>query len=326
MELIGHERTKQQLRISTLSAGKLNLAPPHILFSGAPGCGKTSMARRLAEQADYEFVMAQPNDMKGYDEVQRVLQLLDHSNYDERGNRIGPIRPTILFFDEIHNMPLKGQETLGIAMENFVIEAKKSGQAIWLPYFTVVGATTLAGKLSKPFLDRFKLRFTFEPYNMEEMAQIIKVHSQRLKAPMSPLGLKAIAKRSRGTPRIAVGFVERVRDKMIAISSEFAKLPLILSVFDDLGIDEEGLTRVERKILSALFEAGIPVGLDNLSIITEEDKKTISESAEPFLIRKGYILKSGKGRIITQKGIDYIQQQGYGKLKKVEISMSYKRT
>lgn len=325
MDLIGHEKTKEQLSISTLSARKRNSAPPHILFSGAPGCGKTSMARFIATQSEYHFVTAQPNDMKGYDEVVRVLKLLDHTNYDEQGDRIGRIRPTILFFDEIHNMPLKGQETLGIAMENFIVEAKKSGKAIWLPYFTVVGATTKAGKLSKPFLDRFKLRFTFEPYALGEMERIVRLHSERQKAFMSVAGLRAVAKRSRGTPRIAVGFVERIRDKMLAVGSDFATVPLIRSVFDDLGIDEEGLTTVELKILKALFDAEMPVGLDNLSIITEEDKKTIADSAEPFLIRKGFILKSGKGRVITQKGVDYIQQQGHGKLKKVEISLDYKR-
>jgi Holliday junction DNA helicase RuvB len=283
------------------------------------------MARLLAEESDYHFISAQPNDLKGYDEVIRLTKLFDHKNYDERGDRVGIIRPTILFFDEIHNMPLKGQEVLGIAMENFTLEAKKSGMAIWVPYFTVVGATTKAGKLSKPFLDRFKLRFTFEPYSIEEMMKIVELHARKNKVFMSPAGLRAVAKRSRGTPRIAVGFVERIRDKMLALGSEFATVKLINSVFDDLGIDEKGFTSTELKILTALFEAEVPVGLDNLSIITEEDKKTISESAEPFLIRNGFILKSGKGRIITPKGIDYIQQQGHGKLKKVEISFDYKR-
>jgi Holliday junction DNA helicase RuvB len=325
MKLIGHKKTKEQLSISTLSAKRLNTAPPHILFSGAPGCGKTSMARLLAEESNYHFLSAQPNDMKGYDEVMRLFKLFDYKNYDERGDRIGIIRPTILFFDEIHNMPLKGQEVLGIAMENYTVEAKKSGMAIWVPYFTVVGATTKAGKLSKPFLDRFKLRFTFEPYSISEMVKIVRLHALKHKVFMSPAGLNEVAKRSRGTPRIAVGFVERIRDKMLAISSKFATVTLILSVFNDLGIDEEGFTTTELKILKALFEAEMPVGLDNLSIITEEDRKTISDSAEPFLIRKGFILKSGKGRIITPKGIDYIQQQGHGKLKKVEISFDYKR-
>lgn len=325
MKLIGHEKTKEQLNISTLSAKRLNTAPPHTLFSGAPGCGKTSMARLFAEEAGYHFISAQPADMKGYDEVLRVFKLFDHSNYDERGDRTGIIRPTILFFDEIHNMPLKGQEVLGIAMENYTIEAKKSGMAIWVPYFTVVGATTKAGKLSKPFLDRFKLRFTFEPYSVPEMMEIVRVHAEKQKIRMSIAGLREVAKRSRGTPRIAVGFVERIRDKMLAVGSRFATVHLIRSVFIDLGIDEQGFTSTELKILKALFEAEMPVGLDNLSIITEEDKKTISDSAEPFLIRRGFILKSGKGRVITPKGIDYIQQQGHGQLKKVEISFDYKR-
>lgn len=325
MALIGHEKTKEQLEIASLSAKKLNLAPPHILFAGAPGCGKTSMAKYLAETGDYLFLTAQPNDMKDYDSVVRIFQLMDHSNYNERGDRIGIVRPSVVFLDEIHNMPLKGQEIFGIAMENFMLEAKKSGMGVWLPYFTLVGATTKAGKLSKPFLDRFKLKFTFQPYDPPEMRKIVSFHAKRLGVRISLLGIDGIAKRSRGTPRLAVGFIERVRDKALALGSSFATSVLVENVFEDLGIDEEGLTQTDLKILKALFEAKQPVGLDNLSIITEEDSKTISDSAEPFLVRKGFILKTGKGRIISQKGTDYIQQQGHGKLKKIEIPFDHKR-
>lgn len=327
MKIIGHEKNKKQLEVSSVAAIKRNVALPHMLFSGAAGCGKTSLARYVAEKTDVPFLSVVPNDLKDYESVLKILDRLDHKNYDEKGNRCGKIKPTILFLDEVHNLPLKGQELLGLVMERFMIESSKPNRYFWIPFFTMVGATTLAGKLSKPFRDRFKLNFNFQPYEIEEMIDIVKYHSNKLETRVTPSGLVEIAKRSRGTPRIAVGFVERIRDRMLSGGSRIATVPLIKDVFKDMGVDDEGFTTLELRILKILFEADTPVSLDNLSIILQEDSKSIRDFAEPYLIRSGLILISGKGRIVTEKGIQHLKNSGKTKkMIKEEIDFNYKRT
>lgn len=326
-QFIGHEKTKKQIMIAAQSAIKRNKAIPHILFTGTPGCGKTSMAKYMAIKFGLPFLSVVPNEMKDYKSVINILEKLNHREYDRRGNRVGKIIPTLLFFDEIHNLPLKGQELLGLAMERFIMESKKPNKYYWTPFFTLVGATTMAGKLSKPFLNRFKMTFIFEPYSLNEMIEIVKTHADKLGVGLSTIGAQDIAKRGRGIPRTVVGYTERIRDKIIATNSTWASPCLIKDVFKDMGIDKEGLTTNELKILSILSESDIPVSLDNLSIITEEDSKTIKTYAEPFLIRKGFMLISGKGRILTEKGREYITNNNCltGKFQKDEINFDYER-
>jgi len=327
MEIIGHENTKKQLEVAMLAAYKRNKALPHIMFAGSPGCGKTSMARFVARRFKVPFLSVVPNDLKDYKTVMKVLNQLDHKNYDDHGNRIGGITPTILFIDEVHNLPLKGQELLGLAMERFIIESGRPNKYYWLPFFTLIGATTSPGKLSKPFRDRFKLNFIFQPYDLEEMDKIVLYHMKRLNIQIETAAIRIISKRTRGIPRIAVGFVERVRDKILATAAPWANKIMVEDVFVDMGIDSEGFTNTELKVLKSLFDAGgAPVGLENLAIITEEDKKTIRDSVEPFLIRKGLILVSGKGRILTPKGIEYIESTGkIDRPVKKEIEFDYQR-
>jgi Holliday junction DNA helicase RuvB len=325
--MIGHENTKKQLEIAIDAARQRNMSIPHILLSGAAGCGKTSTARLLAEQTDSPFLSVVPNDLKDYKSIVKVLERLDHTGYDNKGNRTNIIHPSILFLDEVHNLPTKGQELLGIVMERFILESMKPNMYIWIPYFTLVGATTIAGKLSKPFRDRFKLNFNFQPYEIKDMIKIVRFHAKRLKVKLTPASVIEIARRSRGTPRVAVGFLERVRDKALSIEATVVTSKLTMEVFDTIGIDEEGFTKLELKILKTLFDAGLPVGLDNLSIILQEDAKSIRDFAEPYLIRKGMMLVSGKGRIITEKGAQYLNNSGNtDKLVKKEIDFNYQRS
>jgi len=327
MKIIGHENTKEQIKIASLAAEKRNKALPHILFSGAAGCGKTSMAKYVASHRNVKIVSAVPKNLKDYNSIIKVLERLDHNNYSPMGDRLGPIRPSVLFLDEIHQLPLYGQELLGVAMENYTIEARVPGQVHWTPYFTLIGATTDDGKLSKPFRDRFKLRFVFEPYSEDEIVDIITAKANTSKIPITYDSVKAIARRSRGVPRLAVGFLGRTRDMAIARGEKFVGLHAVELVFKQLGIDENGFTQIEMKILKALYESDGPLGLDNLSIVVNEAPKTILTSIEPFLIQKGLIQRSGKGRILSKKGEDYLMESGYlGKKKsKMTIEVGYER-
>lgn len=326
MDVIGHDNTKKQLEVAMSASEKMNMALPHMLFSGAAGCGKTSLARYIAEKTNSDFLSVVPNDIKDYQSVLKLLDRLDLTNYDDIGNRIGRIKPTIVFFDEVHNLPLKGQEILGLVMERFIIEANKPNKYFWVPFFTMIGATTLAGKLSKPFRDRFKLNFAFQPYNNEDMIKIVRYHAKEMSIRISIAGAEEVAKRSRGTPRIAVGYLERIRDRMIAEESDVASTYLIKETFNDMNIDDEGLTTLETRILKSLFDISKPVSLDNLSTILQEDSKSIKDFAEPFLIRKGLVLVSGKGRIITEKGIQHLNTSGKaGRMVKKEIDFNHER-
>jgi Holliday junction DNA helicase RuvB len=329
MQLIGHKETKEQIDISVKSAKKRNASIPHMLFAGVAGCGKTSMSKLIAHKNDTDFLSVPAQEFKDHESVMDILERLSHAGYDERGNRLGEnslIKPTILFVDEIHRMPIVGEEHLGIAMEEYRMASGKEGNFYWIPYFTLIGATTDDGSLSKPFRERFKMRFVFDPYSDEEIADIIKLYSRskEIDMEMTPRSVRRLTMRSRGIPRMAKGYLERVRDLRLSISgSPTINSSLVEETFKRMGIDEEGLTKVELKILQALCDAGIPLGLDNLSVVVNESPKTLSASAEPFLIRKGFVLRSGKGRVLTKKGRDYLGK--IGARKKVEISADYVR-
>lgn len=330
MNLIGHENTKEQIQSALSSARYRNKALPHMLFAGSAGCGKTSLAKEVAHAGNVSFITATADDLKDEKTVKNVLKELDCSNYDPYGCRKGTVSPSILFLDEIHQLPLKGQEILGIAMEDFKINSGKTSKFFWLPYFTVVGATTNDGMLSKPFRDRFKLRFIFEPYSKDDITKVVLYHASKLDIIISPKAARVIAQRSRGIPRISIGYLENARDDAI----QRVGIPMITSqmaeaTFRKLGIDNDGLTRVELKIMEALYNSEVPIGLDNLSIIANENTKTLMESAEPFLIQKGLITRSGRGRSITLDGIAYLERNGIlgeRKVNRVDIEADFVRT
>lgn len=327
MRLIGHKDTKSQIQIAITAANKLNTAPPHMLFAGVAGCGKTSMARYIARKNDTEFLQVPATDLKEYKSVLEILENLNHLGYDRMGNRLGKIKPTTLFVDEIHRLPIAGQEPLGIAMEEYRIAAGKDGLCNWVPYFTLVGATTDDGSLSKPFRERFPMRFVFDTYSDKEIMKILGVHANSLNIEVTPRAIKEITKRGRGVPRIAVGYMKRARDLCLSMDGRIVTQTMTLETFKEMGIDERGFTKVEIKILKALYDAGIPIGLDNLSVTVNESAKTLSASAEPFLVREGLIIRSGKGRLITKKGKNYLAESGYtGKTHKIEIPAGYVRT
>jgi len=306
--LIGNDNIKEQITAAIKAAKARNREIPHMLFSGHPGCGKTSLAKAVAKAAGHDMLHVSPKDLINHKRVSELLRKLDHTGYDPRGNRVADIKPSIVFIDEIHNLPLVGQEILGIAMENFYIETGRPNELYWIPYFTVIGATTLAGELSKPFLDRFKLIFHFSPYTNEESLRIIDMHAKRLKAALSYEAAMEIVNRGRGVPRILVRYLERAIDEAYAVNSPIISRELVLTMFGRMGVDPHGFSQTEVGILKTLYNSDRPIGLDNLAIVTGESAKTIKDTVEPELIRKGLMVRTGSGRIITQKGRDYINE------------------
>jgi len=327
-DLIGHHNTKKQLIIAAKASEKLNKAMDHMLFAGVAGCGKTSMARYVAYHSNADFLQVPPTDFKDYKSVADILERLNLKGYDRKGNRVGKIKPTILFVDEIHRMPITGEEPLGVAMEDYKIPMGKDGLVCWVPYFTLIGATTDDGSLSKPFRERFGLRFVFNTYSIDEILEIIELNLASIGMAASQKAIRLIAQRGRGIPRITKGYLKRAHDRVISLGGNIITAKMVEETFDELGIDSEGFTEVEIKILQALHDAKMPLGLDNLSVTVNESPKALQSSAEPYLIRKGYIARSGKGRIITTAGRNYLIKNGYtGKKKfKMEIPANYERT
>lgn len=327
MKIVGNNDIQQQMHVATESAKKENRSIPHMLFAGAAGCGKTTMAKEIAQMSGTDFVRLLPDAIKSMADVYRLFEGLNHENYDTKGNRIGEIKPPVVFIDEIHNLKLLPQEWIGVAMENFALEGK-DGKYYWLPYFTLVGATTNDGLLSKPFLDRFKMRFIFRPYPFEESVQIVIVHAERLNLAIMMDAAEAIAQRGRGVPRILVGYLERCRDTATVRDSKLITKDVVEDTFTLLGVDASGLRETELRLMKSLYSAGMPVGVENLSIIINEAPKTIVNAIEPFLIQKGFIVRSGQGRILTEKGRQYLENSGFfGKkrFQKETLSAGYVR-
>jgi Holliday junction DNA helicase RuvB len=265
-----------------------------------------------------------PEHLKKMDDVLSIFEKLDVTNYSEYGDIIGPIKPAVVFIDEIHNIKLPVQEWLGVAMENFEIESS-DGKVYWVPYFTLVGATTNDGLLSKPFLDRFKMRFIFRPYSFDESVEIVLVHAARLNQRITHEATEEISKRGRGVPRILVGYLERCRDTSIVNRTGIITQEVALNTFDLLGIDSIGLRETELRLMKVLYEVNAPVGVENLSIIINEAPKTIVSSIEPFLIQNGFVIRSGQGRILTQKGREYLEVSGSKKIVRKPLPPGYVR-
>jgi len=313
-EMVGNDQTKTQLIVSGQAAVAENRPVPHTLMGGAAGCGKTTAARGLAQFLDAVFIQADPATLKASDDFVSIIKQLPQEGYGEGGVVTGNIKQAVLFLDEIHNMPLKGQELLGIAMENWVFpvnvkkKARKEKVMIWLPRFTVVGATTMTGGLSKPLRDRFKLQFQFKTYSLDESEFIVVTHAAKMGLDMTQEAAKGIANRGRGVPRVLVRFLERARDHA-RVLTEDGKITkdVVEAMFSFLEIGPTGLTSQDHRLLECLYDnKDVPVGLDSLAVILDECPTTISRELEPYLIRRGLLMRSSRGRLLTEEGDKYI--------------------
>jgi Holliday junction DNA helicase RuvB len=224
----------------------------------------------------------------------------------------------ILFIDEIHRLKPAVEEVLYSAMEDFrldiVVGNGPAAQTIKidLPKFTLIGATTRPGMLSNPLRDRFGIVFRLNFYSVEELAQIITNAARRLGVEITPEGAEEIGRRSRGTPRIALRLLRRVRDFVQVAGKGVIDRESAAAGIEALGIDRWGFDQLDRRLLQLLVESGKPMGLSTIAAALSEEEGTIEEVIEPFLLAEGYIRKTPRGRVATQKAVEVVKFGGGG--------------
>jgi Holliday junction DNA helicase RuvB len=298
-EFIGQAKIKQQLDVVLKAANKEKRTPDHVLLAGPPGLGKTTLAMIVARESGSALKLASGPTISHTGDMAALLSALQEGE--------------TLFIDEIHRLPKGVEEMLYIAMEDYridIIVGKGPGATsvpLQLAPFTLVGATTRAGMLPAPLRDRFGFTGHLEYYEHSEIEQVIRRSANRLNINLENEGIVELARRSRGTPRIANRLLRRVRDYLVVHESEgsSAAVNSALQLFD---IDEFGLDRLDRAVLKALVTnfAGGPAGISTLASAVGEDSGTIESVVEPYLVREGLISRTQRGRVATQRGWDVL--------------------
>ena len=292
-EFIGQERVREQISLVLESAQRRGRPPDHVLLSGAPGLGKTSLAMIIAAELGAGIRITSGPALERAGDLAALVSSLSEGE--------------VLFIDEIHRIARPAEELLYVAMEDFrvdVIVGKGPGSTaipLEVAPFTLVGATTRSGLLSGPLRDRFGFTAHMEPYSPAELERVLVRSAGLLGVDLPPDGAAEIAGRSRGTPRIANRLLRRVRDYAEIRSDgivDVATAQAALAVYD---VDELGLDRLDREVLRALVLrfGGGPVGLSTLAVAVSEERETVEEVAEPFLVRSGLIVRTPRGRLAT---------------------------
>jgi Holliday junction DNA helicase RuvB len=292
-EYVGQEKVRKNLQIAIQAAKQRNDALDHILLMGPPGMGKTTLANIVAHEMSVSLKTTSGPVIQRAGDLVALL-----TNLQER---------EILFIDEIHRLPSAIEEVLYPAMEDYKLDiivgqgpAARSFK-INLPPFTLIGATTSAGSLTKPLRDRFLIRHTLDFYSIEDIFKILTRSARILNIPIEETGTREIATRSRMTPRIANRLLRRVRDFAQVEGKGVITEPVAKKALEMLEIDPLGLDEIDRKLLLTIIEKfdGGPVGVNTLAAAISEEKTTIEDIYEPFLMQIGFLNRTPRGRVAT---------------------------
>jgi Holliday junction DNA helicase RuvB len=302
-EFVGQDAVKSQLAVSLEAASARREALDHVLLAGPPGLGKTSLAQIIAAELDVPFVQTAGPALERKGDVAAFLTALEPRS--------------VFFVDEVHRLPRALEETFYPAMEDRrlpITVGQGAGARVVtleLPAFTLIGATTRAGLLTTPLRDRFGIQHRLQHYGPDDLAGIVRRSAEILGARLDDDGARAIAQRSRGTPRVANRLLKRVRDYAEVRAGSHISAEVADAALDLLEVDSAGLDRLDRELLRAICEkfGGGPVGLSTLAVAVGEEPDTIEDVYEPYLLQSGLLQRTPRGRAATARAWEHLGLQ-----------------